>query len=177
MLTHPDSLKALITDYSRQVVAQVAPEEGDMFDELSGGYFANPTPPPQNAKPADDDLGFGMAEALVAATPAATAMVSAVLTYVMGEVIKTSQEEAATVLKEKIKRLFAGFSKTPEPPGAKGKEAGAPPKKEKEAVAPLTKEQFEAVKAAAVREGRAFGLGKAEAEKMALALIGVLATQ
>ncbi len=167
MLKDSDPLKALVTEYTRQVVDQVAPEEGDIFDDLIGEYFANPVPPISDPKQSDDELGFGSGEILTAVTPAATAVVSAVLSYVKSEIIKSSQEETASAIKQKIKVLFADFNKTAEVPSKKGKEE----------ITQLTKEQLEVIRTVAVREGRAFGLHKNDAQKMALALIGILATR
>ncbi len=158
MTTNETTLNTLIAVYSRELVNQVAPEENDVLDELLNGYFASPTPAKQTARSADDPLGFGLAETLAAATPAAAAIVSAVLTYVLTEVIRFAQDETVNALKAKIKKLFNS-------------------EEEADTAAALTKEQLKTIKEIAVKQGRDFGLSPAEARKMANALIGVLAIQ
>lgn len=155
MLASNQVTRQLISEYARELVYQVAPEENDLFDELIEEYFQNPTPPEPVSETRDDPLGSGLGELLVAATPAATAIVGAVLTYLLTEVIKTTQEETATALKKKIKALFQNDKDPP----------------------PLSSKQLELVKELARKQGRAFGLETEEARKMADALIGVLATQ
>lgn len=155
MLPNNQTMQMLISDYSRQLVHQAAPEEGDLFDELIEEYFNDPTPPKQKSGAKDTTLGSGFGEVLIAATPAAAAIVSAVLTYLLTEIIKTTQEETASVLRKKIKQLFQ-------------QDTGP---------AALTREQLELVKKLARKQGRAFGLEMAEARKMADALVGVLGVQ
>ncbi len=143
-----------IEEISRGIITQVAPEESDLFDELLQEYFDHPQPPTPLTSASDDPLGFGLAETLVAVTPAAAAMVSAVLSYLLTEAIKAAQEESATAVKKKIKALFNS---------------------EDEAPSPLTEEQLEQVKKLARKQAIQFGLNAKQAEKMANALIGSLA--
>jgi len=145
--------QTLVRGIAKDVVAQVSPAEIDLFDELWQQYAANPRP----AAPAggsDNPLGSGLGYDLPATTTAAGAMVSAVLSYLLAEFIKITQEETAGMVKEKLKSLFSS-----KPKGR----------------APLTEQQLKLVKRLAEKEAIKFGIDPEEAEKMARALIGSLA--
>ncbi len=70
-----DSSRQLIEDISRQVVAQVAPEEIDIFEPLLAAYLADPTPPDLSVTTHHDPTSMGLDEVLVAVTPAVAAVV------------------------------------------------------------------------------------------------------
>lgn len=72
----------LVAEITKTIVREVAPEEIDLVDELLHDYFANPAPPDRTGRPVDDPLGWGAGEAMVDATTAAAAMVSASLGFI-----------------------------------------------------------------------------------------------
>ena len=154
MWTETDEGRKLVEELSKSVVSEVAPEELDLFDELVQEYFDDPAPPDLSAQASDDALGFGMSEMLVAATPAAMAMASAVVGFVLSEAIEADQEESVGLV---LKRLFKKGKVTDE----------GPP--------PLDKAQLEQVKKLALEQAQAFGMKPDEAKKMTDALIGSLA--
>jgi len=188
MLPDTPAARTLIADFSRAVVLETAPEELDLFDELIEDYFSSPLParPSPGEGPggeADDPLGFGLSETIAAVTPAAAAMASAVLGYLLTETVKATQEESAAALKKKIKALFNPETQ----PGGKSEPAkqeanlplpviGAPagPKPDEDP-APLTVEQLQQVKRLARKQAVQFGLEPDLADKMAIALVGALA--
>lgn len=145
----------LIREISKDVVSRIAPEEMDLFEELIQQYFENPNPPPPSPQFEDDPLGSGLAEIMVAATPAAAAMASAVLGYILNEVITATKEETAGLIRGKIRALFS----------SKGQPEDSPP---------LTQEQLELVKKLARKQASRFGFTANKAEMMANALIGAL---
>lgn len=159
----PDGRK-LIQELSKNIVVEIAPEEMDLFDELVAEYFHDPTPPDLTAKPKDDPLGFGLGEVLIAVTPAATAMVNAVLNHLFTESVNAAKEESADIVKIKIKKLFHPERKDEKPATKDDKE-----------VRPLNKEQLEQVKKLARKQAIKFGIHSDKAEKMANALVGSLA--
>jgi len=163
MWTQSSEGHKLIQEISKGIVMEVAPEEMDLFDELVMEYFQDPTPPDLTAKPKDDPLGFGLGEVLIAATPAVAAMVDVVLNYLMNEIVKVAQGESAELIKRKIKDLF------------NPKKEEKIDKSDEDDVVPLTKEQLEQVKKLARKQAIKFGIGPDKAEKMANALIGLLA--
>ena len=82
MSTNNTTDRDLITEISKKIVADVAPEEIDLFNELLLDYFADPAPPDLTARPMDDPLGWGAGEVMVDATKATAAMVSASLGFI-----------------------------------------------------------------------------------------------
>ena len=149
--------EAFVRELSKGLVEQFAPEELELFDELYSEYQKDPSPPAPAAG-SDDALGSGLGEVIVAVTPAASAMVTTVVSFVLGEVLKAGQNEASEKIREKVKDVF-----NPNP---------APAAKQKPA--PLTQDQLEQVRKLAARRAVDFGLPPDEAKKMALALVGSL---
>ena len=152
MWTDTPEGRQLIANLSRQVVDKTAPEELDMFDELLADYYANPHPPEKGAHADDDTLAFGVAEAFIAVTPVAAAVVSSMLTYILQEVIKTTQEEGAKAIAKKISDVI----------NPQNKETA------------LTQDQLQQVRKQALKQAKAFGMDNKHAGKMADALIGRL---
>lgn len=153
MWTEATEERQLITDLSKQMVTQVAPEELDLFDELIEEYFDDPSPPDLSESDDDDALGFGLSGVVVAVTPAAAAAASSVLGYILSEVLKSAQEESAAVLANKVRKLFN-------------------PKDKAEA---LTTEQLRQVRRLALSQAKIFGMEAGQARSMADALVGSLA--
>ena len=144
-----------VQELSKELVGQFAPEELDVFDELYHEYRERPAPP--QAEPGTDDpLGSGLGEIIVAVTPAASAMVTAVVSFVLNEVLKASQDEASEKIKTRVKAVFN------------------PTPAEKEKVPPLSQEQLDQVRRLAAKRGVDFGLPPEQARQMSLALIGSL---
>jgi hypothetical protein len=165
MWTKTTEGRELIQEISKRVVNQIAPEELDLFDELVLEYFQNPSLPDELSKQKDNPLGFGLGETLIAISPAAAAMVNAVLSYLMTEVLKTAQDESAELIKKKVKELF-----NPE----KDNDSAFVHKNKKD-IPPLTKEQLEQVRKLAIKQAMAFKVAPDKAQRMADSLIGTLA--
>jgi hypothetical protein len=72
-------------------VAEVAPEELELFDELLEEHFANPEASNTPTHSEDDALAFGLESAMTVVTPVVAAVVSAVVKYVVDEVLKSAQ--------------------------------------------------------------------------------------
>lgn len=153
MWTETTDGRQLITDLSKQMVTQVAPEELDLFDELIEEYFDDPSPPDLSESDDDDALGFGLNGVVVAITPAAAAAASSAVGYILSEVLKSAQEEGAAVLAKKVRRLLN-------------------PKDKTEA---LTTEQLRQVRRLALTQAKVFGMEAGQARSMADALVGSLA--
>ncbi len=152
MWTETAEGRALIADLSKTIVMQVAPEELDLFDELIEDYFEDSAPPDLSISDDDEALGFGTGEALVIVTPAVAAAVSGVATYILKEVLKTVQEESASLLTRRVKNFF----------NPRGKEAE------------LTKEQMGKVRNLVFEQARAFGMDADQAQGLSNAVIGSL---
>ncbi len=160
MWTETSEGQEYIKEVSKRIVTEFAPEELDLFDDLITEYFVDPTSPDLTKSRGDDALAFGVGEVLVAVTPAAAAMVTAVLTRVFTEVVEViKEEESGEKIKETIKGIFS--------------------REEKDSIdddkpQPLTSDQLEQVKKLARRQAKKFGLEHDLANKMADALIGAL---
>lgn len=152
MSSLPAEARPMTLHVAKYIIKNNAPEELELFDELTEEYFADPTPPDRSATADDDPLAFGAEDLIVAATPAALAMVSTAVTYIAGEVLKATQEEAAGLLVGEIKKRF-----NPKSPDVA-----------------LNNAQLNHVYQAAVEEGVAYGMEQSQAEMMARSLAGTL---
>jgi hypothetical protein len=159
MWTETTEVRKYIEEVSKRIVSEFASEELELFDELIAEYFADPTPPALSDSGDDDPLAFGVSEVLVAVTPAAGAMVTAVLTYVLAETTEVIKEESAEKIKKRMKDIFS--------PEKEDKEDDDKPQ-------PLTRDQLEHVKKLARRQAKKFGMEPDLANKMADALIGAI---
>lgn len=106
MITNSVDERELITELSKDIVSQVAPEELDLFDELIQEYFDDPTPPDLTTDNSDDPLGFGLGEVMVAATPAIAAAISAGITFLLTVAWQADAGSSVTLIKQKIQQRF-----------------------------------------------------------------------
>jgi hypothetical protein len=142
--------RELIMEVSKCVVAEVDPEELPLFDELMESYLADPH---SSGTDSDDQLGFGLGEFVSMVTPAAGAAVSAVLTYILNEVIKTTQEEGAKAITKRIKDWLSSET------GTKA----------------LTADQLKRIQEIVMQQAALFDMDPSKAMLMASALVGSLA--
>lgn len=103
----PDD-RELITALSRQIIDEIAPEETDLFDELISDYFADPTPPDLSTAAADDPLGFGLGELMVAVTPAAAAVAAAAIPFIVATMTQAAGDAGAEQVRSWLKRRLRG---------------------------------------------------------------------
>lgn len=179
MSSNPLEDREFVADLTKEIVAEVAPEELDIFDSLLQEYYENPQPPDASAGASDDPLGFGLGETLIAVTPAATAMVYAVTSYILEAAVSQFKDEGAEFARNMVKKLFQERrkkKKTGKEPGAKepGEAAEAAEKAPDAAVSappPLTQEQLKHAHEVAIAEARRFGMNEAQALVMADALL------
>lgn len=94
-----------ISELSKQLISLAAPEELDMFGELETFYYSNPKPGKPRA-PKDDPLQFGLHDAVVLVTPAAIAVVTAVVKYVIGIVLDGIKNESTTMVRQEIRNFL-----------------------------------------------------------------------
>jgi hypothetical protein len=98
--------RALVVALARQIVAQVAPEEDDLFDEMVNDYFANPSPPELAGSHTDEPLAFGLSDLLVAVTPAAAAVASTAIAFIAGDSSEAVPQADAGQTLEQIKQVL-----------------------------------------------------------------------
>jgi hypothetical protein len=144
MLTETQEGRQYIENVSKSIVTQISPEEMEFFDELVAEYYEDPTPP----RSKDAELGFGIGGVIVAITPAAIAMVTAVISYLLTEVTDIVKDKTT----ENLKDIFSK-DKDPEP---------------------YTKEQLKQIRKIARREAKRFGMDTATANDMSDAMVGLL---
>lgn len=149
MWTDSSEAREFIAEVSKKIVADVAAEELELFDELAQDYFANPQPAADSS--ADDALGFGF-DTLAAVTPAAIAMTQVVVVFLASEVIKATREETVKIVVGKVKSYFWGQQRVR-----------------------LSDQQLKHVRELSRQQALKFGMSKEAAESMAQALIGSLA--
>lgn len=160
MWTETTEGQRYVEDVSKFIVAEVAPEELDLFEELTEYYYEDRSPPDRAETAGDDSLAFGLAEVIVPVTPAALALVIAVLNYLFAETTAALEDEGEGWLKERLGQIFPSEDKD------RNKT------RERE---PYTNEQLKQIRRIARREARRFGMDSDMANKMADVLIGRLA--
>jgi hypothetical protein len=158
MWIHTPESRQVITEVSKDVVAEIAPEELELVDELLDDYYANPEV--QESK--DNPLGFG-SEVLAAATPVVAMALQTLFTFILNEVWVSAQKESAILIAQKMKALF-NPDKTSSPKGNK-----AVPALE------LTREQLEKARQLIKKEAMRGGMKPKKAEELALKIVGRIA--
>jgi hypothetical protein len=143
--------KQLITEVSKEIVAEIAPEELEFVDELLDDYYAHPAVP----KSEDNPLGFG-SEILAASTPVVAMALQTVFNFILNEVWGSAQKESAVLIAEKMKTLLN-------------------PKKKTEPALGLTQEQLEKAKQLIKREAIRGGMKPKKAEELALKIVARIA--
>lgn len=96
--------QAVIAELSKEVITEVAPEELELFDELLQEYLEHPKPPDLSIVGADDPLGFGLENVVVAATPAIAAAISAGITFLLTVVWQADAGSPVALIKQKIQQ-------------------------------------------------------------------------
>jgi hypothetical protein len=144
--------KQAVTELSKELVAEVAPEELELVDELLDDYYANPAV----HETKDNPLGFG-SEVLAAATPVIAMTLQTLFTFILNEVWVSAQKESAILIAEKMKSLFNPTQKQAEPSLG------------------LTREQLEKAKQLVKKEAIRGGMKPKKAEELALKIVGRIA--
>ena len=147
----PES-KEVVTELSRELVAEIAPEELELVDELIDDYYANPT----IHETKDNPLGFG-SELLAASTPVIAMAIQALFNFVLNEVWVSAQKESAVLIAQKMKALIN------------------PTKEKAEPALGLTLEQLEKAKQLVKKEAMRGGMKPKKAEDLALKIVGRIA--
>ena len=152
MWTDTPESKQLVTEVSKEIVAEIAPEELEFVDELIDDYYANPAVP-QNR---DNPLEFG-SELLAAATPVVAMALQTLFNFILNEVWGSAQKEGATLIAQKMKALLNPIKEKPEPGLG------------------LTQEQLEKAKKLIKKEAMRGGMKPKKAEDLAMKIVGRIA--
>jgi hypothetical protein len=146
-MTDP-SENQLIADVTRDIIAQTAPEELDLFNALSEEYFNHGI---TYIEPKDDKLGFGVGEAVTYLTPIALAVMTEVLKYLATQLARDAVERL-------IKRI-------------RSSEAGGKP-----SPSPLSPEHIIRIRELVAEKARQLGISEPESAILARAVVNRLAT-
>lgn len=147
----PES-KALITEVSKEIVAEIAPEELELVDELLDDYYANP----EVHEGKDNPLEFG-SEFLAASTPVVAMALHTLFGFIVSEVWGSAQKEGAALIAEKMKALLNPTKEKPEPGLG------------------LTQEQLEKAMKLIKKEAQRGGMNPKKAEDLALKIVARIA--
>jgi hypothetical protein len=149
----------LVTDLARDLIVQVAPQEGPLFRPNSEAYFKDPQQALQRQAGKDEMLGFGDGGVVTFLTPIVLMVTTEVVKFLIEEVKKSAAAEGAGIISEAVKSLFKKFR----------------PKNNK--VPPLTPEQLDQVKKLATKKAIQLKLSDSKAALLADSIVASLATQ
>ena len=147
----PES-KQLVKEVSKEIVADIAPEEFEFVDELLEDYYANPAV----HEGTDNPLEFG-SEFLAASTPIVAMALQALFSFIVSEVWISAQKEGAVLIAQKMKALLN------------------PTKEKEEPGLGLTQEQLEKAKKLIKKEAMRGGMKPKKAEDLAMKIVGRIA--
>ncbi len=147
--------RELIVAVSRDLIADVAPEERVIFGPLSAAYLQGRR---LSTTAKDDMLGTGLGEVVTPLTPIALSVVGEVLVYLRSELARTAAKEAAGAIDEVVRGLFRRFHRSDRAVAVPG----------------LTGPQLTEVRRMAFETARAAGINERRARLLADAIIGCL---
>jgi DNA replicative helicase MCM subunit Mcm2 (Cdc46/Mcm family) len=149
-----------VTEFARDLLTQLAPQEKALFRSISESYFKNPEKTLSDNKTKDEMLGFGAAETVTLLTPVVLAVSGDVIKFLLVEAQKAMQSESTTFINETVKSWFGKFRQ----------------KDDKKSPPPLTPEQLEQVRKIATKKAQQLKLSEKNTKLLAEAIVGSLAT-
>jgi hypothetical protein len=153
MWNNTEEGRQLLAELSKELVAEIAPEELEYVDELLLEYYEHP---PKMLLNSDDPVGFG-GNIMVTATPVIAMALNSVLYFLIAEVLEAAKTESAAFISQKVKAFFN------------------PIPSNQELALSLSKEQLTTIKDIAKRELRRGGMSSKKAENAALRIMARLA--
>lgn len=154
----------LVAELARGAIATAAPHELPLFPAASRRFFADPEGAVDPARGRDEVLGFGIEAAAVLITPVALTVAKDVIRFLVDEVARTAKEESRSAIESRVRRLFR-----------RGEADDARDDRE-DAAQPLSREQLGEVRRIAVEKASVLRLPREQAELLADAMVGRLAT-
>ncbi len=167
----------LVTQLSRDAVAQIAPDELLIFQATSDEYFKNPEKTLKGQAGGDDMIGFGAGGAELFLTPILLEVAATVVVPFVLEITQETKEALKEQFKDTVKQESSNlFSKVVQfmknlfkPPPAN------PPELAIQKIPPLTVEQVEQLTELAFERAQELELDGVAAMKLAHALVDSLA--
>jgi len=114
-------------------------------------------------------LGFGLGDAVELLTPAALAIVSSVLTFLVAEMTKATKAESASLIQERVRQLFKKFQ-----PSVNNPANNAAVNQQGKQRLHLTTEQLTQIRAIALKQAQQMKLSETRAKMLADAIVGSL---
>jgi hypothetical protein len=151
----------LVTEVTRDLITQMAPQEVPLVRATSEAYFRNPEKVLATHAGKDEMLGFGTGEVVTLLTPVVLAVTADVVTFLAEEFKKVFKDESATMVSVSVNALF--------------KKLHPAEKAEKQMPPPLTGEQLARVREIALKKARQLKLSERSAKLLADSLVGGLA--
>lgn len=96
----------LITQATRNLISEIAPQELPIFRSNCEAYFKNPEKALEQKKEKDEVLGFGGGDAVFYLTPVALAILTRVVNFIFDQATKSIKDESANLIKDHIKFYF-----------------------------------------------------------------------
>jgi hypothetical protein len=149
-----------ISEVSKDLISQLAPQEKALFQPISEAYFKNPEKTLSENRAKDEMLGFGAAEAVTMLTPVVLAVSTDVIRFLLAEAQKALQSQSSDLINETVKGWFGKFH----------------PPADKKSPAPLTPDQLEQVRKIAIQKAKQLKLSDKNTKLLADAIVGSLAT-
>lgn len=149
-----------VTEFAKDLLTQLAPQEKALFRSISESYFKNPEKMLSDNKAKDEMLGFGAAETVTLLTPIILAVSGDVIKFLLAEAQKAMQSESTNLINEKVKSWFNKLRQ----------------KDDKKSPTPLTSDQLEQVRKIAMKKAKQLKLSEKNTKLLADAIIGSLAT-
>jgi hypothetical protein len=100
----------LVSEISRDIVAQIAPQELPIFQAVSAAYFANPAYALNNIHPKDDVLGFGIDPVTALITPIVLKVISEVFQFLLDVAKKAAEDGLEKELPIVIRKVFKKYN-------------------------------------------------------------------
>ena len=152
--------KQLISDITKELVFQNAPQELPLYRAISESFFKDPEKTLKGKTGKDEMLGFGVGAAVMFLTPIALAVTADVVIYIAEEVVKNMIEEVSSNrASDLVRKMFKKFR----PAGNEGKE-----------IPTLSSEQLAQVHSRAFEKASQLNLPEAQARLLADSLVGSL---
>lgn len=149
----------LVTEISRDIVAQTVPQELPLYAAISDEYRKDPERTLKHRTEKDEDLAFGVADSAMLLTPIILEVVKEVLNFLAGEVAKVAREESTKVIGAGVKSLFKKYMPA-ETPDAQA--------------LVLTSEQLSQIHLLALEKARQLALSGDQAALLADSIVGSL---
>lgn len=159
-----------IAEIAELVVKRVAPDELELFPATCDAFFADTEGARKQFRHRDHMLGFGMGLELTVLTPAILMLTAKVFQFAGDELQKSASREGAALIADVVKKAFTYLRHVVmREPQLSANVSTAQ-------VASLSMTQLQRVRARTLREARRMNLTAAQANLIADAVVGSLAT-